>query len=811
MATARPWGRLAAAATALAAVTLVLWFGLSIGATDTPPLGAFLNPYEGFYRSNDAEYYLDIGDLPGLRAPVELRYDERLVPHLYASTPGDLYYAQGYVQAQHRLFQLDLTARSAAGRLSEVLGARTAEFDRARRRVGGHLLARDIAASWADDPAAAEAVERYAAGVNAYIASLRPVDYPVEYKLLDFAPEPWSPEKTALVAVGMAYTLNYNQDDIGLTRAREILGARAFESLYPVRDPEAEPVIPPGTRFDGADTALLRASDRYRVGERPAGPRLSSREPEVSGGPHDRLPSAERGVGSNNWAVAPARTSAGNALLANDPHLGLTLPSIWFESELHTGGVHVHGVSLPGVPGITIGFNEHAAWGVTNVGMDVLDWHEVPAATPREIRVERIEVRDAAPVIDSVVVTPLGPVVVTDPDDARYGLALEWLTLKRPSGQAVNAFLSLNRARDTSDFLAASRAYEWPAQNMVFASDDGDIALRVSGTLPRRLPGEGRTVMAAGTPRASGFLDDDANPYAVNPPQGYLASTNQVSTDATYPYYYSGGFDAYRSKRINELLRGADPLTIADMAAFQLDDYSAEAAELAPVLLRLVGAADERLSLTARGQAEALRDWDFRYGADAFAPVIYEHWVRAVRSRTWDELSSRGGEVAYPETYTLRRLLAEDPLNRYFDDAATPERESAVDIAVGALNAVADRVDSLSRVDGYSWAEYNRPRVDHLLRIGAFSSGVLESVGGRAGTLNAQRGSFGPSWRMIVELGEPARARVVYPGGQSGRPGHPHYDDMLDEWAAGDYFPVRLTPPAELGEVDWLHRVTLTP
>lgn len=814
--------KLAVTAVACAAWWAVLEFGVSLGATQTPPLGAFLNPWEGFYRAGDANYYLDTERLPGLRAPVEVVYDDRLVPHLYAATESDLYYAQGFVQAQHRMFQLELTARSAEGTLSEVLGTRTLALDRERRRTGGGQLADAIDSLWRGDPRAYAAVERYADGVNAYLAGLEPHEYPIEYRLLDFAPSPWSPRATALVALNMAYTLNAANDDVAATRTRELVGERAFDFLFPERDPRADPVIPRGTPFWRGDSALIRASEAQRLGDG-VGAASPPRIPDGNGG---YAPYPE-GVGSNNWVVAGSRTATGKPLLANDPHLGLTLPSIWFESELHAGDLHVHGVSLPGVPGVTIGFNEDVAWGVTNVGTDVLDWRPVDWLDADQTRyrredgttglvtyrTERIAVRDGEEVVERVPVTDYGPIVHRG-DDHRAGMALDWLTLRRPSAQAVQTFLGLNHAESLSDFLAASRAYEWPAQNMVFANDDGDIALRVSGLLPRRLPGQGRFLRSTGTPGATGFLANDANPLAVNPAQGYLASANQVSTDASYPYYYTGGYDVTRSRRINALLRADSSVSLADAKAFQTDTYFEEASELLPIMLRRVRADD--LSLSARGQLDVLRGWDYRYGAGDFAPVIYELWREALAELTWDEFAV-DGPVLRPRTWRLADLLADDPLSRWFDrPATTDEREDARDIVTLALERVSPRIDSLSNVAGYDWAQRNGPAIRHLVGIGPFSREGLD-VGGRAGTLLAQRGSVGPSWRMIVALGAVdgtlPRAEVAYPGGQSGRPGHAHYADMVDAWSAGEYFTVTLKrSPADASWDDAdVTRLTLEP
>ena len=799
----------------------LLSFSLPLGGTQAPPLGDFLSPYTGFYRNNAVDYYDDLDHLPGLRAPVDVVYDERLVPHIYASSPGDLYYAQGFVQAQHRLFQFDLTARSADGRLSEVIGERTLELDRERVRIGSRRAADVIDSLWRADPKAYEVVERYAAGVNAYIAQLEPHEYPIEYKLLGFAPESWSPRKTGLTALSMAFVLNTHNRNIAATITRDALGQDAYDALFPERFRGDRPVLPKGTQWLGRDTALIRARERSELQR--AVPRVY--ESALSDAGSALPPQPPAGVGSNNWAVKGRRTRSGHALLANDPHLPLTLPSIWFEVELHTGGLHVHGVNLPGVPGVVIGFNEEAAWGVTNVGVGVLDYRALEYTNPSETRyrlpdgttaeltyrVERIGVRGAEDVLDTVAVSAYGPLVYTDADDARAGLAMDWLTVREPSDETIQAFLGLNRAASLRDFVQASYRLEWPAQNMVFANRDDDIALRVSGKLPRRVGAAEKFVGVAGPRAATGTLRPEENPIAVNPPQGYLASTNQVSTDASYPYYYYGNFEQTRSRRINELLGKPAKVGLEEMKAYQLDDYFVTAAELTPRLLEFVDRAG--LGQASLGQLALLQQWDYRYTADAVEAVLFERWLAALSRLTWDELAAAEGDrtILRPKYHRLSELVREDPLSPWFDVQATPERETARELVTRAFREVTDEVAALEGSDEPVWAAYNEPRIEHIARIGAFSRTDLP-VGGRAGALNAQSGSMGPSWRMVVELGDEVRAEVVYPGGQSGRPGHPHYDDYVGAWAAGEYYPVRLRKTADDAEaLVGAERITLNP
>ncbi len=816
----RPWLKLIVLAVLCAGWFFLMDRGVTVGGNDTPPLGSFFNPFEGFYRNNSSDYWNKDLDLPGLRAPVDVYYDERLVPHIYATSDRDLYYTQGYIQAQHRLFQFDIVSRAAEGTLSELLGELTVNIDRERRRIGGRYLAEQIDSMWQANPSAYEAVMSYADGVNAYIDQLKPKDYPIEYKLLNAAPSEWSPKRTALVALNMAYTLNFANKDIQATNTRALIGERSYDFLFPPRSSDDVPVIPANTPFISRDTSLINASQKARLGL--AEQKLSTLSPSLGLKGYQETP---EGIGSNNWAIAGPYTSTGKPLLANDPHLGLTLPSIWFESELHAGGLSVHGVSLPGVPGITIGFNEHSAWGVTNVGMDVLDWYKIEYTNPNNTRyrtargkttevtyrIEQIVVRGGETIFDTVVVTEFGPIVYTDPQDYRYGLAMDWLTLKRPSAEIIETFLGLNKSKSIRDFLGASYKMGWPAQNLVYANKGGDIALRISGTIPRNLPDEGKYIKEAGDPAAVGYLPPVENPFSVNPRQSYLTSTNQVSTDDTYPYDYRGTFEHYRNRRINSLIRGTRKSDVERMKDFQMDSYSVFAADLVPVLLKDVKR--DGLTLYARGMLDLLQEWDFRFEHDAVAPVIFEEWAKELRKLAWDEfeVTPKTGRLQTPEDWRMVDLLKEDPLSPWFDIQKTDVRESAADIITASLFAASDQVEALvNNKEDYAWADYNNASVQHYMRLPAFSKANLP-VSGRKGTLNAQKGNVGPSWRMIVDLSSKVGADVVYPGGQSGHPGNPHYDDMVTDWVEGRYHHVELHDREAIKDNDQFVHLTFTP
>ncbi len=789
-------------ALALAATLIligVLRTPIDLGGQRLPALGDFFNPFSGFWRNAEPRQGPALPAevrLPGLRVPVTIAYDDLLVPHIFAQNLEDALRAQGYVTAQHRLWQMDIAARRAAGRLSEVLGERTLTIDRMARRRGLPFAAENALRGWRRSAEGMRLLEAYCAGVNAWIDQLQPANYPLEFKLLGYAPERWSPLKTALIIENMAETLCGGENDWLSTLTLEALGRSIFDSLYPEWNPRQRPIVP--------DTGQWRSMK----GSVPSGS-----PPTLPYGLSERRPIEEYYLaGSNNWAVAGSKTQSGAPILCNDPHLSLSLPSIWFQLQLHTPEMNCYGVSLQGVPGIIIGFNERVAWGVTNAGHDVADWYRIRWADSARTqylvdgerrsvqwRVETIEIRGQAPLIDSVRYTVWGPVVHDHiPDHPLRDCALRWVTHDEPDAATMRSFLALNLAQSYSDFRRAIAPYDAPAQNFVFATQSGDIAIAVQGKLPARRPEQGRFLLDGSRQSEAwpGFIPLEQLPALCSPSWGFVSSANQHSTPPTYPYYYtSRDFDDYRGRHLYDRLASLRRATLDSMAAIQLDDFSQRAADALPVLLRLL----RREALDSEGKqwAEELSRWDFRYTASSREAPLYEVWFDTCYVRTWDEMLSGDGQeqqLLLPEPWRFIELLEKEPTYPFFDRKDTPQRETAADIVTDAFLRM-QRFFRQHPKKRTAWGEYRPVYLRHLGQIAAFSREV--KVGGHRTALNALSSNHGPSWRMMVELTQPVRARGVYPGGQSGNPGSRFYDNLLEAWVEGRYFDLLLLPTAE--------------
>lgn len=794
-----------------------------------PPLGKFLSPFEGFWRNGESGPPKAQEFSPaGLGATVVAEFDHRGVPHLFAPDLRTLFFAQGFVTARDRLWQMDIQSRAGLGRLSEVLGPKLLRVDLERRRMG--LPASAIASLdlMLRDSLTRVALEGYSDGVNAWISQLKPATYPIEFKLLDYLPESWTPLKSAALIKNLQWMLSRGDDDAPLARVLDSLGGGFLGRYYPARNPGAEPIFP-GDVFPGTDsgdggvgklpwTAGLSGSDAMH------GVSLPTKFPAATGMTGNKTPhpvsnwlNPSRYSGSNNFVIAGSRTRAGLPLLANDPHLDLTLPSVWYEVQLKGGGINAYGVSVPGLPGLVIGFTRGTAWGLTNGMDDAFDWIEADFRNDslnqylwkgrwRDVRrvIDTIAVRGSASVVDTQLWSHAGPIPVK-PGEAPFGpntppgCVLQWTALQ-PSNEA-GAFLRMLSAGDVGAVRRALRDLHTPTQNVAFASADGDIALFHHGRIPDKRPGQGRLV--ARGPSASwsewrGYLSPSDLPHAVNPARGWLASANQEPTEAAWPHYLGSEFHPpERSQRLNRLLFNEREATLASAWDIMLDSYSRHAARALPLLLRFLRPADTiHVADTAAGAdtarasaadsaADLLQAWDYRYAATATAPVLFEAWWRAFYRRTWeDEFSGDTVSYRWPSRPETVALLAADTLDPAFDDIRTQRVESAGDIARAAFVEALRGFSGAKARGRADWGEVRPVRIPHLLRLPSFGTPDL-MTDGCAECLDAQRGTHGPSWRMVVQTGRRPEAWGIYPGGQSGNPGSPRYDAFVKDWAEG--------------------------
>ncbi|MCB0267401.1 MAG: penicillin acylase family protein [Calditrichaeota bacterium] len=800
-----------------AIVCVVIFFGLfaaldrSISPQVPFPLGKFFNPYSGFWANGDKKMPLnETVDLPELKESVAISWDDRGIPHIFAQNDHDLYMVQGFVEARDRLWQMEFLTYVAAGRLAEILGNKPqiVAHDHFRRRVGMVYAAENALKSVRQDAQAYQAVEAYAKGVNAWIRQLDESKLPLEYKILDYKPEIWTPLKSALVLKMMSWDLTGRNEEVQYSEIRNAMGGETTANLFEATPFKMEAIMPENIRWAFSPVDRPKAPDSL-----------------FSGKFHtdfDQIIQPEANNGSNNWVVAGSKTATGKPILCNDPHLKLNLPSIWYESQLISPSVNVYGVSLPGVPMIIIGFNKNVAWGVTNAGTDVMDWYKIKFKNaqaneyfydgewlPTQKRSEAIKIRGAKTVFDTVAYTHHGPVSYMDDetpfsDNVPTGAALRW-TAHDPSNE-VKAFYLMNRAENLQDYNEAQHYFECPAQNIVFASVDGDIALRHSGKFPVRWPQQGRYI-SDGTDAAydwKNYIPFSQLPYSENPRQGFLASANQKPVDENYPYLMLGQYATFeRGARIHERLRELSEITPQGMMRLQLDNRNLRARTVLPTML----AALDTTQMTAGEHITfiELSNWKFDNQHDFIAPTIFEYWFEALTTAIWDDdLPGNANSVfLYPNDDVTMRLLSEDTASTYFDDRLTPEVEQYGDIVQKTFRETTDKLTQKFGEFGnaWRWGTARGTEIQHLARMSGLGRKKLPTDGD-AIAVNAIKANHGPSWRMIVQLDSPKPiAWGIYPGGQTGNPGSKKYDQFIDPWVAGLYYELLyLTSPGEIHE-----------
>jgi penicillin amidase len=776
------------------AITLCLIFllnkGWTVGNISIPPLGKFLDPFHGFWRNLEPTGYdgKKLLMIPGLREPVTVVYDSLLIPHIFARNDDDLYLAQGYITALHRLWQMEFQTHAAAGRLSEIVASDAVlNYDRRQRRLGMVYGANQALQSMASNPS----IMRYTEGVNRFIESLDYNTLPFEYKLLNYRPEPWTNLKCALLLKNMAQTLNMGDKDIEMTNAWKLYGKQMVDLLYPDDEQVGDPIVskPGGWNFKplNIDTVSMAIPDDLITIKK--------------GPPSDPT------TGSNNWAVSGSKTYTGSPMLAGDPHLQLSLPSIWYAVQLQAPGINTMGASLPGVPSVIIGFNDSIAWSVTNAQRDLVDWFKITFENNKRdaylldgkyVRtrkvIEEFKVRGETSFYDTVVYTHWGPVTYDanyHADNALSGYAFRWIA-HEPSEEII-AFNKLNRAKNHTEYMDALNSFASPAQNFVFASVSGDIAMRVQGRFPVRRKDEGKFVLD-GSRSSQGwqaFIPNSHNVMEKNPERGFVSSANQYPADKTYPYYITAThYEAYRNRRINQVLGESKSITFRDMMKLQNDNYNLKAAESLPFFLSQLDTA--QMDSQEKEAYRILSSWDFYNHASSTGATYYEAWWDNLMPLSWDEMQNDNVPLERPTTYNTIKLLKEKPNLSFFDIQQTEEKEQAGDVIRKAFKLGVRDVEKWKAEHETApvWAEYKDSYIGHLLPpLTALSIPV--KTGGNHDIVNAHSRTHGPSWRMVASL-EPAgiKAWATYPGGQSGNPGSEHYINLLSRWTRGEYFPL---------------------
>lgn len=743
--------------------------------------------------------------ITALSSPVDIYRDGWGVPHIYAKTHHDLFFAQGFVHAQDRLWQLEFNRRMLRGRLSEILGEVALPLDRWMRILGMYRLAEQEYQMLSEETRLS--LQAYADGIN---ARMRQKKFPIEFSLLRLYPEPWKPQDTLIWVKMMAWTLSVNWET-------EILRAQMIAKLGPEKTAELDMhahalppyVIPPGVDYSTIGTEALR---RAAIASRFSGAGATS------------------GVGSNNWVISAERSATGMPLLANDMHLSLTIPAIWYENHLCAGDMNLSGVTFPGIPGIVAGHTQYVAWGYTNGFPDVQDLYmehlrrtedghveyEVNGEwLPAKVIPETILVKGKPSVQEEVVITRHGPIInKLAPDfSGEQPLALRWIAYD-PS-TIINGLFHMSRAKNCYEFEQALRSWDVPSQNTVFADTQGNIAYRLTGKVPLRLKGDGRLPVPGWTDEYewNGFIPFEDMPSTFNPPEGVIATANNRVVNESYPYFLSSDYcRGSRSGRINELIDGLEKVSIDDIRKMHVDQVSIPGRIMAGVVSG-VETDDPELQILLR----RLKEWDGNLSASSSMAAFYESFIIHLMHRLLDHqlgdlatnymgkgitpILSEGSMLGDRAREWLEQVL-QQPDSPWFDLGSGEQRD---DVIRQTLRVTMNDLKQQLGPDmaKWSWGKLHwltlshplgavKP-LDRLFNRGPYPIGGDYDTVWACGTTRwdlSNKAMVGPPFRFIADLSNLDNCLGVLLPGQSGQPSCPHYTDQLHAWLKGEYHPM---------------------
>jgi len=738
-------------------------------------------------------------NVPGLQKSVTIKRDQYGVPHIFAENEHDLFFAQGYVHAQDRLWQMDVSRRAGQGRLSEVFGPSTLKFDKLFRTVGMKQIAEKIVQNM--HPESRAVLQSYSDGVNAFIRSHKG-KYPIEFDMLNYEPEEWTPVNSVVVARLMAWELNISwYVDLVLGELYKTVGDEKAKEVFPTYPENAPVIVPKEYRTNLLPADLLKLIDTDS----------EFRSFYGTAGTH---------IGSNAWAIGPQKSASGKAILANDPHLGFSAPSKWYEVHLDGGAFNVAGVSLPGTPLVVIGHNQFVAWGMTNVMADDADFYlEMTNSSgdylfkdvwrPMTISEDTILVKDSSSVFLTIKSTQHGP-IVNDVNPVG-SITRDVLVSMRWTGQDVSdelyALMLVDKAKNWGEFRSGVKEFTVPGQNFVYADAEGNIGYLAGVRLPIRsaqnptLPMPGWT----GEYEWNGFVPFERLPSLYNPPQHFIATANNKLTDAAFPYHISNLWEPpSRIQRLDELLRKKEKLSVDDCKDIQRDYYSYFAKEMTPYIIHAYDSARAANS-DVETALNYFRNWHFQLSKDdvptTLFHVFFTHLLNNIfRDKMGDDLFQKYIFIANLPYRTVPALFR-NPDSPWFDDPSTPRVERRDDVIRKSLvDAISELKSALGgEMKTWQWGLIHTVTFHHpfgsqaplgpVFNIGPFP------IGGSGTTLNngeyylanPYKVTLGPSMRQIVDFSDIDNACCVIPTGESGQPLNDHYADETALWLNGEY------------------------
>ncbi|GET41105.1 putative penicillin amidase [Microseira wollei NIES-4236] len=819
--------------------------------------------------------------LSGLKDKVEVFRDKWGVPHIYASNQHDLFMAQGYIHAQDRFWQMDFWRHIGSGRLAEMAGYSQVDTDKFLRTLGWARVAQQEFAK--SDPNTKAILQAYADGVNAYLRDRQGDSISLEYTVLkqlnpNYQPKPWQPLHTLTWVKAMAWDLSTSLDsEIENAILSKTLTPSQINELFPPY-PKNHPIIVPNPNntinSNSTASGLTHDDLRNRVSLRKSCalvnranttlvPNLQPLVGQIAT-LKTLLGKTGNGIGSNSWVISGKRSATGKPILANDPHLGIQMPSIWYQVALHCTSktsdcpYNVGGFSFAGMPGVIIGHNDRIAWGYTNVDPDVADLYieKINPNNPNQYEFngkwvdmklvqENIQVAGSRSLSLTVRYTRHGPIIsdtykglenfsnktrINLPQ--HYAIALRWTALE--TANTFRAVLQMNRAQNWNEFRAAAKEFDAPSQNLIYADTNGNIGDQMPGKIPIRASGDGSYPVPGWTENFEwkGYIPFPQLPFAFNPPQGYIVTANNAVVGSNYPYLITKDWDyGFRAQRIIETIEAQKaPISLSYVQQMQGDNKNLNAANLVPILLKipLNDARWERVAHPRRYRyRNILVGWDFQQNMDKAAPALFEtFWKHLLADTFHDDLPKDywpDGENRWVEVISR---LVQQPNSPWWDNKKTPDIENRDRIFRQAFAEAVDELEGSFSKDPAKWRWGNLHtatfrnatlgRSGIALIAALFNRGPF-SVSGGSSIVNATgwnatesfEVAWLPSMRMIVDLDNLQNSLSIHTPGQSGHAFHPHYDNMIEPWRKIQYQPFIWEPSAVQASTE--ARLTLTP
>jgi penicillin amidase len=729
----------------------------------------------------------------GLENDVEVLRDRHGIPHIYASYVADAYFALGFVHAQDRLWQMEISRRIGSGTLAQVLGREALEIDRFMRTLGLRHVAEANLKHYA--PETRRVLDAYAAGVNAFLAT-EPV-LPPEFWLLRFEPAPWSAIDSVVWTKVMAWDLSTNwRNELLRTRLSRTLSTERIQEFLPPNPGDTQPRLPDLK-------ALYTGLERKLAPERT----FSNTNPESV-------------AGSNSWVVSGTRTESEKPLLANDPHLGLTAPPVWYFAHLNAPGLEAIGGTLPGVPAVVVGRTERIAWGLTTTGADVQDFYLERLDAPFTQREEIIKVKGAPDERLSVRLSRHGPVLsdvsrtALEAAPRGYALALAWTALA-DDDLTLQAGVKISRARDWEEFLGAARDLHSAPQSVSYADVDGNIGFISAGRVPLRKPANDLHGLAPAPGWDArydwtGYIPFEQLPQAFNPASGTVVLANHKVVPPKYPHAITYEWQPpYRARRIQELLSAWETHDVSTFQEMQADVVSLALQDLLP---RFVAARPDHEAV------KKLAAWNGAMDAERAEPLLMTAWWREfARTLYGDELGDAFRGAWGQRASFIHNVLSGQP--HWCDDVRTAALESCDAVLAASLERALTHVEKHG-----TWGEAHVARHRHrpFSRVAWLAPlfDIRVPSGGDAYTVNAGAMDFSddaepfanrhaPSLRMIVDLADPQASVFIHSGGQSGNPLSAQYRNFAEAWSRGEYVP--MTSERQRLEAEGVQRLVLVP